>query len=601
MSFGNDIFDDMDNNPFAEPSEETPVLEQETTTDTVESGTAEPPNNTNDNNDTNINSTPNETTPVTTPGNEPPVRKEEPPQPDLETTLLPERKEPKLSLKVRVTKIERAGTTSNQQENPSIIFDVSTNIPTFRRKLYRNIKKTYEEFNNFFKYLNGSLPESFIPSIPPPYTNYGIENHEDFAKLLKNFQEWFNRIAMDQLILRKEELAFFIESDHSTYIPISKYKLPATGLKRKTLKQLSPPYDEVIELSEFRPYVKSLHWISKDLQSKIVKSSRSRKSLGTNESNFGHGFMALKDLNQIKQNSNSVNKTNTASNAENQLYKRFGKVINAVGNIDSIIATLDMSTLYDGLEWIVKDTYVVKEALTNRHLIMRELLNAQSNTKNKQETAKKFRSKRDINPLKVDESYRQLKEASDYEKKLTFKLQRITLNLKYEKENWLNWYKKKLHQSIKEYTVQKINYERKKLTILEKIRNDVRKADPNGGLSRLGRENLIINDNKEADDSNRNNGLTTSISSQGVEGDSWAGETRRRSIMEADRLNRTEFDDSINGTDQNEPDNEDDEDNISGDLTATATTTTTTTPTGKMDESLMNARDAATLLGTATF
>ena len=114
--------------------------------------------------------------------------------------------------------------------------------------------------------------------------------------------------------------------------------------------------------------------------------------------------------------------------------------------------------------------------------------------------------RRDINPMKIDEALRQLKAATKNEQVLTLKLQRITSNMIIERKQWISWYEEWIRSSIKEFTLRKIEYERKKLTLLERVRSDIRKADENGGLSRLGRH-AVSNNNSDT--------------SQTLKGDSW--------------------------------------------------------------------------------
>ena len=353
--------------------------------------------------------------------------------------MLPERKNDKFQLLVKVTGLERVGSFANKKENPTIKLDVSTNLPTFRKHQHRELKKTFSEFQNLYKFLNGSILETFVPALPPSSTNYGIANSEDYYKTVKNIQEWFDRIAADPFILRSQELAFFLESDFNTYTPVAKAKLPISGLKRKTLKQLAPPFDECLELAEFRPLVKSIHHLTQEIQAKLLKLCKLRKSLSHDETAVGQSFkdMALQDPQQ----------------AHGKFYTKFGKTLTALGDIDSVIATLDIATLHDGLEWVVQETYTVKEALTNRHFLMRDLLQAQQNTTSKQEQARKLRARRDVSPLKVDEAIRALKAATTAEQELTLKLRRVTANMLLQKKTWLEWCNSTLVASIKDYTL----------------------------------------------------------------------------------------------------------------------------------------------------
>lgn len=498
--------DEFDNNPFSEPA---PQQDQEIEPEHNPYGQdeeveAEEPRSTDiDQSNSDQTSHQDETTAKSS-------KKDE----DLKS-LLPERYDHKHDYKIniKVQGIERVGSLSNKKENPGIIFDVVTNIGHFRKKNYKGIKKSYQEFESFFKFLNGANPECFIPSLPQPFTNYGIQNEEDYKKTIQNFQVWFNRVTSNPIIIRNEEFVFFIESDHNSYSPINKSKVPASGLKRKTLKQFQPPYDEVLELAEFRPLIKSIYKATTDIHHKLEKLSKMRKTLAVSENELGTKIVELNLL------------ENSHPGMQN-MWKKFGKTITVSGDLESVIASLDLATLGDGLENISNDGYTIKEALTNRHLLMRDLINAQSNTKLKHENARKLRNKKDINPIKVDEAIRSLQEATKYEEELTLKIKRITANMLIEKEEYLAYLDKLIKQIFKEFVFKRIEYERKKLSVLEKVRLDVRLVDENGGLSRLGREKYPVKKNVHT-------------SSQGPEGDSWSGD-RKVSHFSDDILQETE-------------------------------------------------------------
>ncbi|KAH7585879.1 PX domain [Nakaseomyces glabratus] len=524
-----EVDDILHNNPFEEPSNTNNHVDDIYTNDshtTIE--TTKPDNAINDDEATQPKQMESEET----------KKKNAEKQQEILKKLIPERFEQKdkYNVVIKVIGLERVGSLSNKKENPTIIFEVNTNLPTFRKKNHKNVRKSLDEFRNLFKYLNATLSESFIPSLPAPFTNYGINTKEDYKKTVNNFQVWFFRLCANPLIIRNEELAFFIESDFDTYYPVNQYKSPVSGLKRKTMKQFAPPYDEYTELAEFRPLVKSIYSICDSIQERLLKASRARKLMVQDENLFGKCFEQIDD--------------------KNVLYKKYGRVMTAVGDIDSIIASMDMATFYDGLTWIVRDTYVVKEALTNRHFLMRELLNAQANTKNRQEQVRKTRTKRDSNPIKVEETTRNMKLAHQYEADVSQKLNRVTQNMLIERNEWLSWYDKWLKSCIRSYVLKRIEYERKKLALLERVRIDVRKADPRGGLSRLGREN--VSDRTEV--------------SQSLEGDSWAGERRIRNDNDLKKLLNTEFDETLERAEQK-----------------------------SNGETTLDARNAASLLGVTTF
>jgi hypothetical protein len=80
--------------------------------------------------------------------------------------------------------------------------------------------------------------------------------------------------------MRDEEMVFFVESDFG-YSPVVRKRQPATGMRRKVLKQFAPPPDDTPELLESRPIVKAFYLGAMDSQQKVdrvVKSRRGEKT-----------------------------------------------------------------------------------------------------------------------------------------------------------------------------------------------------------------------------------------------------------------------------------------------------------------------------------
>lgn len=486
---------------------------------------------------------------------------------DEDIELLPERfdgRQSEYRITVKVTGLERYGSFANKRENPNIVFDLHTNIKTFKSKSYKCVRKSYTEFQTFFKLLNESIPEVFVESLPPPMTNYGISNEKDYFKTVKLFQGWLNSIVRNPILQRLPELQYFVESDHNSYKPISKLNQTATGLKRKTLKQLAPPYDECLELAEFRPLIKSLHRNCKTVHETLEKVVRLKKNFGSAEIDMGVTIGELKPL--------EVGHAGMA-----KLWESFGKTISLVGDFDTILGSLELASFGDGISKLIQDTYIIKESLTDRHLLMRELINAQQHTKAKHEGAAKLRTKRDINPIKVNDAIESLNEAIKEETELTKRIQRVTKEMLIEKAHIMEKLDIQIKDVFKELLISKIEYERKKLMSLEKIKISVRSVDSNGGLSRLGRENYPKTD------------LSKSVKpSQSINGDSWSGAKRTydhkelTSKVEAfENLHYSNGDGVSAQEDEEERQYSEDDD--------------------EQDDSQVTARNAASLLGSTSF
>lgn len=419
-----------------------------------------------------------------------------------ETTTKPQPsadKQPKKKYKLifKVTGLERNG-----KKDPIIKFDAYTTLPRFRTNTYRDIRRTHHEFVKFGSHLNNANPECFVPSVPPSFTSAGIGTEEDESRVQKKIQLWLDRVSSNPVLARDEELIHFIESDFG-YSPVYKKKPPASGMARKALKQLNPPHDEVTELAEFRPVVKQLYVAGQETTAKVEKVSKARRALGLALNDFGTKLAQISTMET--QNPGMV-----------PMWRKLGKTVTGLGDLEAVKATSEAVTLTDGINEIIQDAYVAKEALTNRHLIMRELAKAQANTKSKHQTAVKLRGSANINPAKVDEAIAALDDATYFEETLTNKVRRVTENMLIEKRALSNRIETDIRSYIAEYVVRLIDSERRALSAWESIRPEVRATDSNGGLSRLGRESKPTRRRPDH------------VQSQGAKGDAWSGDRKTR-------------------------------------------------------------------------
>lgn len=261
-------------------------------------------------------------------------------------------------------------------------------------------------------------------------------------------------------------------------------------------------------------------------------------------------------------------------------YRKLGKVIQTVGDYHAAQATAEATTFGDPLNYHSSDAFIVKETLTNRHILLRELIQAQQVTRSRRGAADRLKTSTSVRADKVDEAINALDEAQNLEEYLTKKTQRVTSNLLLEKRRWFDRTTNDLLMSLREYVLRQIEAERRTLATMENVRPDIRAIDASGGLSRLGRE---------AHPAVRRPNMA---SSQGPKGDAWSGVPRR-----SDALSR-----SMSGSLASPVPDEEEETNGNalgkGRLRATSTVGSIAEDD---DEDRLDARNAASRLAASTF
>ncbi|PWY85823.1 vacuolar protein sorting-associated protein Vps17 [Aspergillus sclerotioniger CBS 115572] len=468
---------------------------------------------------------------------------------------------PVYKIQAKVTGLERTG-----KKDPILRFDVHTNIPKFRTTQYRDVRRTHGEFVKLADHLISANPETFVPAVPSPLTPAGAGTEEDEIRVKSSLQRWLNVVLSNDVLTHDDEVVLFVESDFG-YSPVVRMKQPATGVRRKVLKQFAPPPDDTPELQNARPTVKMFYLGTMDTSHKVDRVVKARRGLGLAESDFG-----------VKLGQMHVQETHPGlSNA----YRKLGKIIQTVGDFHAVQATAEATTLGDPLSYHSSDAFIVKETLTNRHILLRELIQAQQATRSKRAAADRLKVSSSVRPDKVDEAINALDEAQSHEDYLAKRTQRVTSNLLSEKQRWFARTSSDMLASLREYTMRQIEAERRTLATLESVRPDIRAIDASGGLSRLGRE---------SHPAARRPNLG---SSQGPKGDAWSGIPRR-----SDSLGRslsgsfvapspTEDDDEVNG-----------QGNGKGRLRSASGVSSIVE---EDDDDRLDARNAASRLATSTF
>ncbi|KAK4450752.1 putative vacuolar protein sorting-associated protein 17 [Podospora aff. communis PSN243] len=475
------------------------------------------------------------------------------------------RPQPQYKLQAKITGLERTG-----RKDPILRFDVHTNLPRYRTTQYRDVRRLHSEFIKLAEHLISANPEAIVPAVPPALTSAGAGTEEDEARVKALMQRWLNYVCVSDVLIRDEEMQLFVESDFG-YSPVVKKKQPATGVRRKILKQFAPPPDDTPELQDARPIVKLFYLGAMDAGHKVDRLVKSRRGLGLAEADFGAklGAMHVQELHQGLANA----------------YRKLGKIVQMVGDCHAAQATAEATTIGDPFQYHSQDAFIVKETLTNRQILIREFLQAQESTRTKLNAADRLKAQSHVRREKVDEAIASLAEARDTEKSLYDKTARVTHNLVHERRKWFARTAADLRLSVREYVIREIEAERRTLALLESVRPDIRAIDSSGGLSRLGREN------------HPTIRRTSVATSQGPKGDAWSGVPRR-----TDTMSRSVSGSLVAGL-GGDDDAEGDEGEQGGRARALSGARASVLPglTEEDDEDRVDARNAASRLATSTF
>lgn len=114
--------------------------------------------------------------------------------------------------------------------------------------------------------------------MPPPLTPAGAGTEEDEVRVKASMQRWLNTVLSNEVLIQDDEVVLFVESDFG-YSPMVRMKQPATGMRRKVLKQFAPPPDETPELQSARPAVKMFYLGSMDAGHKVDRIVKGRRGM----------------------------------------------------------------------------------------------------------------------------------------------------------------------------------------------------------------------------------------------------------------------------------------------------------------------------------
>lgn len=137
-------------------------------------------------------------------------------------------------------------------------------------------------------------------------------------------------------------------------------------------------------------------------------------------------------------------------------YRKLGRIIQTCGDYHAAQGTAEATTFGDPLKYHSDDAFIVKETLTNRHIILRDLLQAETTRRTKENSVQRLKSSSSVRREKVDEAISALDEAMSAETYLKGKTQRVTANLLQEKRRWFDRTSTDFMFAVREYVIRQI-------------------------------------------------------------------------------------------------------------------------------------------------
>ena len=127
-------------------------------------------------------------------------------------------------------------------------YEIKTNLSNFTGTAYRNVSRSYVEFQQLYDALTHNNPQTIVPALPLAQTSAPTDEEDDrLVKIM--LQRWFTRVCEDMILVYDEELRSFVESDFG-------YQ-PTPRPKRKTSSGFSlvrrrvPDEDEELQRARF--------------------------------------------------------------------------------------------------------------------------------------------------------------------------------------------------------------------------------------------------------------------------------------------------------------------------------------------------------------
>lgn len=355
-------------------------------------------------------------------------------------------------LKVRITGLDR------NRRDILVKFDAQTNLSNFTGTTYRNVSRSYVEFQQFYDAIIHNNPQTIIPALPLAQTSAPTDEEDDrLVKIM--LQRWLARICEDPILMQEEELRSFIESDFGYQPTPMTRKKTSSGFS--LIRRNVPDEDEELQRARFE--LTKLETQFFEAAKAIDKLSRVRKSLGAVRSEVGNKFVNVA--------------TTEAHPPLGNALRKLGRTYHSLSDLDQAQGISECVIIGDTLGYQGLNARSAKETLQQRTSVLEEYQAAVKTTISKRRNIERLKASRNIGSEKVDEALEDLEEAERYEQILARRAEGISQNLHRALARHKRLVAEDVTTALIEHVRSSIMYERQHLRELEALRPDIQNAD----------------------------------------------------------------------------------------------------------------------------
>ncbi|EMD40944.1 hypothetical protein CERSUDRAFT_149507 [Gelatoporia subvermispora B] len=361
-----------------------------------------------------------------------------------------ERAEP--YLRVRITGLDR------NRRDILVKLDAQTNLSNFTGTTYRNVSRSYVEFQQFYEAIIHNNPQTIVPALPLARTSAPTDEEDDrLVKIM--LQRWLGRICEDSILLHDEELRSFIESDFGYQPTPNTRRKASSGFS--LIRPRVPDEDETLQRARFE--LTKLEGQYFEAAKAVDKLSRTRKSLAAVRAEMGNKLV-------------SVATTEAHPPLGNALQK-LGRAWHSLADLDQAQGISECVILGDTLGYQGLNAKSAKETLQQRTAVLEDYQAAVKTTISKRRNLERLKASSSIRPEKADEALEEMEEANKYEQILARRADGISQNLHRALERHNRLVSEDVTAALVEHTRSSIMYERQLLRELEALRPDVSNAN----------------------------------------------------------------------------------------------------------------------------